>query len=155
MLCNNIFIKSGLKIILCFLVVTVMAAGTLYATPKADKVVARKKIGVEKPVKKSISGKISYVDNKYVSIVVNRNNETKTEDEMGFWIDGEVQANFRKKLSEMKRGDRIQIEYDEVFQDYEEVKANGAVERKTKIDKLRAKNIKFLAPAKSSLSSDK
>ncbi|MCK5082951.1 MAG: hypothetical protein KAR31_08600, partial [Candidatus Omnitrophica bacterium] len=82
------------KAFICVITLSMMFISDIYAAQKAEKVVARKKVGVEKPVKKTVSGRISYVDNKYISIVTSRNNEKKSEDEIGFWIDEGTQANF-------------------------------------------------------------
>lgn len=152
MLFSKDLYKSYLKV-----VVVMAAAAFLYTeaacAAKPDKIVSRKKVGEQLLEAKSITGTISYVDKKYVSIVISRNDQEKSEEEIGFWIDEGEQEGWRKKLSEMKPGDRIEIQFDDVIQEYEMKKEDGTVERKTLLDKRKAKSVKFLSPAPTQLRS--
>jgi hypothetical protein len=135
-----------------------MAMSLLYigtaGAAQPEKIVSRKKVGEQQLAGKSVTGTISYVDKKYVSIVISRNNQDKSEEEIGFWIDESEQEGWRKKLSEMKTGDRIEIEFDDVIQEYDMKKEDGTVERKTMVDEHKAKSVKFLSPAPTQLRSE-
>ena len=154
MLYSKNFLKFCLKILILISAASLLYMGISYAAPKAEKVVSRKKNGVEKINPRTVSGTVSYVDNKYVSIVLSRNNTEKSEEEIGFWIDESEQEGWKKKLSELNPGDKIQINFDEVQQDYDEVKESGAIASKTKLEKRKAKSIKFLSPASTNLKSN-
>lgn len=153
MWCNKQAIQFSLKMVALTMTMSLLYIGTA-ETAKPDDVVSRKKVGEPQLTDKSVTGTISYVDKKYVSIIISRNNQDKSEDEIGFWIDESEQEGWRKKLSEMNPGDRIEIEFDDVSQEYDMKKEDGTVERKAVLDERKAKSVKFLSPAPSQLRSE-
>lgn len=152
MLCNKFFkILRILGVLSAFLFAIVMGKVLAQSENAPGKAKGGKDVVSESAVAKTIRGAVSYVDNKYVAVVYNRNDQTGEEEEIGFWIDQEVSFNHMKNLGQLGVGDTIDIQYDEVKEDYSEIKPDGSEVPKTRVKAHRVKGLTFISPAKASL----
>jgi uncharacterized membrane protein len=88
---------------------------------------------------KTIEGEVVLIDKKTISIVYSRDLEKGVEYEMLLPYDKkELQLQHVKNLNEIKRGDIVSIEYEEIIEEY------GAEDKK---EDRKAKLISFIKPA--------
>lgn len=102
---------------------------------------------------KKVTGTVSYLDGKYIAVVYEKDKDSGDEYEIGFFVQSDLKLQHKRKLSDIKRGDTVQILYEELQEEYEEVKDDGKKEMKTKIVDRQAKALTFIKPARGDLTS--
>lgn len=133
-----------------FSLLLVSAVGKVDAAPSQGKKVVRTDVVAETASPKAVTGTISYVDGKYISIVYNTDSADGTEYEIGFWVDEATQAapEWKKDLTKLNTGDTVDISYDEMIEEYDALLEDGTKERKARVKEFKPKGLTFRAPAK-------
>jgi len=96
--------------------------------------------------RKEISGEVSAVTSKFISIVYQRD-ETKGEEfEMPFDLDKSVRLRHIKRLSDIQPGDTVKIIFDESNKSVTETGRDGNPETKTRTLERKPKEVVFIKP---------
>ncbi|MCM8780830.1 MAG: hypothetical protein NC908_02770 [Candidatus Omnitrophica bacterium] len=90
-------------------------------------------------VTKEIEGEVSWIGRGYISVVFERDVEKATENEILLPLDKDLKIYHKKSLEEIKPGDTVRIQYEEITEEYPEGRRR---------EFSLAKAITFLKPAK-------
>ncbi len=127
---KNIFLM-GIAAVFIFLFIAIAPA------QEGEKGTKDKKVKIASEVKE-IQGEISWIDDKHIAIVYNRDPEKGVENEIMLPIDESIRLEHKKSLSEMVPGDTVRIKYQ---QDIEEDREGN------KSESRKAAVISFVKPA--------
>ena len=113
--------------------------GTVFAKDK------EKKEKVVKTASGVVSGEISGISEKFISVVYEKDKEKGIEYETLVPIDKDVKIEHKKSLSELKIGDRVSIQYEDVT--VEDSDKQQTLKRKAKIVRFVRSAVKKPEPA--------
>ena len=96
-------------------------------------------------VMREVSGEVGAISPGLITVIYNRDEDMKREDEIDLPIDKDVRLVHKSKLSDINIGDIVSVKYEEL-QKKEEIEKEGITETKTRIIGRKAKVITFVRP---------
>ncbi len=103
---------------------------------------------------KSVSGKVSVIFPGFIAVTNKKAGEKGSEYEIPFHLNDKVKVTRKRTLGEIGRGDTVKIRFVEKSKVVEETKADGTKEEKLYILEREAREIVFIKPKTSALTSE-